>query len=125
MCYHKITLYVSVKFALYSLALLIKLHSFPQSLMFEYFKTYMEQMKWLAFYNLKTKKHSYLFSLERVKNLELKGAKPRALRHTESVLHPRLPAERAADVARREFWASGHEKGKVAEAARKKRKVMS
>lgn len=54
--------------------------------------------------------------------MELEGAKQRALRHAKSVLHPRLPAERAAEVARREAWASGHEKGKVAEAASEKGK---
>lgn len=44
------------------------------------------------------------------------------LRPSESVLHQRLPAERAAEVARRESWASGHEKGKVAEAIGEKGK---
>lgn len=38
------------------------------------------------------------------------------------MLHQRLPAERAAEVARRESWASGHEKGKVAEAVSEKGK---
>lgn len=73
-------------------------------------------------YSLKTESLFIFFCLERVKNLELEGAKQRALRHAKFVLHQRVPAERAAEVARRESWASGHEKGKVAEAASEKEK---
>lgn len=110
MCYHKITWYASMKWVLqFTSTVLIKLPSFPQSLMSECtpfpYKTVLcllINIQGTTFFFSHTsgspcttwKPRASFPCLERVKNLELERAKQRALRHAKSVLHPRFPAER-------------------------------